>query len=100
MRVLVVDDARTDRLIIGQILRELGMEVVEAGDGREALVQLRNNPGVELVLVDWNMPEMDGIEFIREVRKDQVHAGVRILMVTSQAQCEQVRHALSAGADE
>ena len=65
MRALVIDDSRAVRIIIRNILREMGMEVVEAGNGREALEQLRQNPEVELVLVDWNMPVMNGLEFIR-----------------------------------
>jgi two-component system chemotaxis response regulator CheY len=76
------------------------MEVVEAGNGREALQQLSLEPEIELLLVDWNMPEMNGIDFIREVRANHSFDGVRILMVTSESQTEQVTQALNAGADE
>ena len=64
MRALVVDDSRAVRIIIGKILTEIGMEVLEAGNGREALEQMKQNPDVELVLVDWNMPVMNGLDFI------------------------------------
>ena len=90
MRALVIDDSRAVRIIIRNILRELGMEVLEAGDGREALEQLRQNPDVELVLVDWNMPEMNGLEFIRAMRGQPVYNAVRILMVTTETESEQV----------
>ena len=71
MRALVIDDSRAVRIIIRNILHEMGMEVVEAGNGREALEQLQQNPDVELVLVDWNMPEMNGLDFIRAVRSQR-----------------------------
>src|SRR5262245_57007161 len=100
MRVLVIDDSRTVRIIIGAILRELGMEVVDAGNGVEALEQLKRYPDVELLLVDWNMPEMNGLDFVRAVRAQRAYDGVRILMVTSEAQGEQVARALGAGANE
>ena len=100
MRALVVDDSRTARAIIRQMLREIGMEVLEAGHGREALEQLRRGQDVELVLVDWNMPEMNGLDFIQAVRADQAFHGLRILMVTSETEAAQVARALSAGANE
>ena len=100
MRALVIDDSRTVRAIIGKILRELGMEVVEAGNGREGLEQMRRSPGIELVLVDWNMPEMNGLEFIKAVRADRAFDPVRIMMVTTETEQEQVLLALNAGANE
>lgn len=100
MRALVVDDSRTVRLLIGQMLREIGMEVLEARSGLDGLEQVKRHPDVELMLVDWNMPEMNGLGFIRAVRAQPAFAGVRILMVTSEAQGEQVSQALSAGANE
>jgi two-component system chemotaxis response regulator CheY len=98
MRALVIDDSRTVRAIIGKILRELGIEVIEAGNGREALEQMEHGP--ELVLVDWNMPEMNGLEFIRAVRAERAYDGVRILMVTTETESAQVTRALNAGANE
>jgi two-component system chemotaxis response regulator CheY len=100
MRALVIDDSRTVRIIIGKILRELGMDVLEAANGLEALEQMKRNPDVELLLVDWNMPEMNGFDFLRAVRAQPAYDGVRILMVTSEAQSEQVVRALRAGANE
>jgi two-component system chemotaxis response regulator CheY len=100
MRALVIDDSRAVRIIIGNILREIGMEVLEAADGLEALEQLKRNPDVELMLVDWNMPQMNGFDFIRLVRSQRAYDAVRILMVTSEAQGENVTRALKAGANE
>jgi two-component system chemotaxis response regulator CheY len=100
MRALVIDDSRAVRIIIGNILRQIGLEVLEAKDGLEALEQIKRNPDVELLLVDWNMPQLNGLEFIRAVRSQRAYNGVRILMVTSEAQGEQVNLALSAGANE
>jgi two-component system chemotaxis response regulator CheY len=100
MRALVIDDSRTVRLVIGNFLREAGMEVVEAADGREGLDRLRQHPDVGLVLVDWNMPVMDGLAFIRAVRADRQYDPVRVMMVTTEAEQAQVLRALEAGANE
>ena len=100
MRALVIDDSRTVRIIIGTILRELGMEVLEAANGLEALEQMTLNPDVDLMLLDWNMPRMNGFDFLRAVRSQRAYDAVRILMVTSEAQSEQVTQALNAGANE
>jgi two-component system chemotaxis response regulator CheY len=100
MRALVVDDSRTARAIIRQMLREVGLDVIEAGHGQEGLEQLRRNPDVELALVDWNMPQMNGLDFIEAVRAEPSLRGLRILMVTSETEAAQVSRALSAGADE
>jgi two-component system chemotaxis response regulator CheY len=100
MLALVIDDSRAVRIIIGNILREIGMEVIEAADGVEALEQVQRHPEVALMLVDWNMPQMNGYDFLRAVRSQRAYDGVRILMVTSEAQSEQVAKALAAGANE
>lgn len=100
MRALVIDDSRTVRVIIGKILREIGLEVVEAGNGRQGLVRLEENPGLDLVLVDWNMPEMNGLEFIQAVRAQRLYDPLRIMMVTTETEQEQVLRALEAGANE
>jgi two-component system chemotaxis response regulator CheY len=100
MRALVIDDSRTVRIIIGKILGEIGIDVIEARNGLEALELLKGNPDVELMLVDWNMPEMNGLEVVRAVRSQRAYNAVRILMVTSESRVEQVTQALNAGANE
>ncbi len=100
MRALVIDDSRTIRTIIGKILKEIGMEVLEAADGKQGLEQMKLNPSIELILVDWNMPEMNGLDFIKAIRAQKSLDRVRILMVTSETETEQVTKALKAGANE
>jgi two-component system chemotaxis response regulator CheY len=100
VRALVIDDSRTVRAIIRSILQEMGMEVLEAGNGREALERLRQAPDLGLALVDWNMPVMDGLEFIKAVRAERAYDGLRLVMVTTEAEGEQVARALAAGANE
>jgi two-component system, chemotaxis family, chemotaxis protein CheY len=100
MRALVIDDSRTVRAILRAILTGIGLDVVEAANGREGLDRLRDAEDVGVVLVDWNMPEMNGLEFIRAVRARRAYDPVRILMVTTETEQEQVIRALEAGANE
>jgi two-component system chemotaxis response regulator CheY len=100
VQALVVDDSRTIRLILGRMLRELGFEVAEADNGRAALDQLAGGLSPELVLVDWNMPEMSGIEFVEAVRHAPYQSDARVVMVTTETEVDQVVRALDAGADE
>jgi two-component system chemotaxis response regulator CheY len=100
MQALVIDDSRAVRLLIGNILREQGFKVYQAGDGQQGLDQLQENPEIGLILVDWNMPVMDGLEFIKAVRQSRVWDSVRIVMVTTETESEQVQRAITAGANE
>jgi two-component system, chemotaxis family, chemotaxis protein CheY len=100
MLALVIDDSRSVRLIIRGFLHEAGLETVEAADGQAALEQLRSNPDVRLILVDWNMPVLDGLAFIQAVRAQPAYRGVKIVMATSETEAAQVARALAAGADE
>ena len=100
MQALVIDDSRAVRMLVGDILREQGFEVCEAAHGQEGLAKLQENPGVNLVLVDWNMPVMDGLEFIKAVRAQCAWDGLRIVMVTTETESEQVQRAMNAGANE
>ena len=100
MHALVIDDSRAVRLLVGNILRDQGYYVHDAGHGREGLEKLRENPEISLVLVDWNMPVMDGLEFIQEVRRERAWDSVQIVMVTTETESEQVQRAITAGANE
>jgi two-component system chemotaxis response regulator CheY len=100
MRALIVDDSRPIRRIEGEILKELGFETADACNGRDALERLQSAPIPDLVLVDWNMPEMDGLEFIKAVRREARYSGMVILMVTTETETDQMLRALTAGADE
>jgi two-component system chemotaxis response regulator CheY len=88
------------RLIVGDVLREIGMEVIEAANGVAALEQLDQFPDVSLMLLDWNMPEMDGLEVLHRVRSQRCYDALRILMVTAEGEAGQVTRALGAGANE
>ena len=100
-KALVVDDSRTIRIIIRRILLELGYEVCEASNGREALEVLEaEERDVDLVLVDWNMPVMNGLELLKELRQDSEFCGLKVLMVTTETEMEHMKSAMDAGADE
>jgi two-component system, chemotaxis family, chemotaxis protein CheY len=99
-RALVVDDSRTTRRLLREFLSRLGFDVAEAENGLLGLDELRTLGSVELIVVDWNMPDMDGLSFIRAVRADDAFEDVRILMVTTEVEMDRVCEALSAGADE
>ena len=100
MRALVIDDSRAMRAILGQMLRQSGFEVAEAGNGREGLERLRQIERADVALVDWNMPEMNGFEFVRAVRADPAYRDLRLVMVTTETEASQVMSALEAGANE
>ena len=98
---LVVDDSRAIRAILSKTLRELGFEVAQASNGGEALdCMLREGASIRLALVDWNMPVMNGIDFVRKVRARPAWQDTCLLMVTTETEIEQVMLALAAGANE
>ncbi|MEE2960137.1 MAG: response regulator [Myxococcota bacterium] len=100
MRALVVDDSKAIRRIIGKILKDLGFEVFEAGDGKQALTKLGETGVPDLALVDWNMPEMNGYEFLCNIRADPKYNGLNVMMVTTESEISQMAKALEAGANE
>ncbi|MCB9915662.1 MAG: response regulator [Planctomycetes bacterium] len=99
-KALVIDDSRAMRTILGAILKTIGFDVLEAADGKQALEKLAAAADVALALVDWNMPEMNGYEFVKAVRSSQEHDATKLMMVTTETEMEQVVKALEAGADE
>ncbi len=100
MRALVVDDSRAIRSIIGKTVKELGFELFEAGHGREALDRLAEVGPVDLILVDWNMPEMNGFDFLVAARANAAWKDTVIMMVTTETEMSQMQRALEAGANE
>lgn len=100
MRALVIDDSRTMRMIIGRTLKELSFEVHEAGNGLEGLDRLQQMGVPDVALVDWNMPEMTGLEFVQAVRAKAEYDPLRIMMVTTETEISQMTKALEAGANE
>jgi two-component system chemotaxis response regulator CheY len=98
---LVIDDSRAIRMILGRTLNKFGYEVCSASNGREALDLIdQQNLNLSLILVDWNMPEMNGLEFVRCLRADPKFDRVPLMMVTTETELEQMSRALEAGADE
>lgn len=99
-RALVVDDSKAMRMILSRMLRGLGFDVLVAENGREGLEVLDRAGEVAVALVDWNMPEMDGVEFVRRVCEQRGTTRPRLMMVTSETDLGRVTAALDAGADE
>ena len=96
MKILVVDDSSTMRRIIKNALASIEQQdIVDAGDGMEALKALEDNPDVGLVLLDWNMPNMNGLEFLKRVRANT--KDLPVVMVTTEGQKKSVLEAVKAG---
>lgn len=101
VKALVVDDSRAVRMILAKTLRELGYEVREAANGREALEVIEAEKStVTLVLADWNMPEINGLELLKRLRQDPALSSLAIVMVTTETELDQMAAALEAGANE
>ena len=99
-RALVVDDSRATRSALRRILQSVGYDVVEAEHGEHALEVLHPDDTIELVLVDWNMPVMDGFTLIKAIRKERKWAMLPIMMVSAEVDQRQIARAVMAGADE
>jgi two-component system chemotaxis response regulator CheY len=99
-KVLVVDDSAMMRKIVIKNLRDCGFEVIiiEAGDGQEGLNKFIAG-GIDLVLSDWNMPNMDGLTMVKEIRKLDPQRKVPIIMVTTEGSADKVKEAVIAGAN-
>lgn len=97
---LVVDDSRAMRMILSQILRDFGFEVAEARHGAEALAYLKSHPHTKVALVDWNMPEMNGLQLVEAVRRNPSFRDLRMMMVTTETEMANVVKAMEAGANE
>jgi two-component system chemotaxis response regulator CheY len=100
VRALVIDDSRAMRRIVGSILEDFGYETRQAGDGRQALDVLEEGYLPDLACVDWNMPVMDGLQFVSAVRSNPAYRSVTLMMVTTESETSQIVRALAAGAHE
>jgi len=100
VHALVVDDSQTIRLILRKYLGKIGFDVVEAADGVEGIARLREMSQTDLVLVDWNMPNMSGVDFVRTVRAIRQYDSLPLVMVTTNTELDQIASALEAGANE
>jgi len=98
MKILVVDDSSTMRRIIKNTLARLGYkDIVEAADGVEAWDALQNNSDIEVVITDWNMPNMNGLELVKKIRAEEKYKDMPIIMVTTEGGKKEVITALKAG---
>ena len=98
-RCLVVDDSRVIRKVARRILEDMRFEIEEAADGLEALQAVRRRMP-DAILLDWNMPVMSGIDFVRHAKAEPANAAMKVVMVTSETGTDRMTEALAAGADE
>ena len=98
MKVLVVDDSAIMRKVIEQILEMLGHESVPATHGLDAFERLKEHPDVRLILLDWNMPEMNGIEFLRAIKDRPGLSEIPVIMLTTESERRKMIEAIEAGA--
>lgn len=98
MKLLVVDDSPTMRRIVVQMLKRIGYaDIVEANDGKEALERLKAEGDFDMLVTDWNMPVMNGMELTQAVRGDQALASLPIVMVTTRNMKQDIIAAMRAG---
>ena len=100
MRVLIVDDSRFIREYARQHMERLGWACVEACDGGEALMMLRRDEGFELMLVDVNMPVLNGLDCVKQTREQDLAPETKVMMVTTEADNSFIQQAIANGADE
>jgi two-component system chemotaxis response regulator CheY len=100
MHALIIDDSRAMRSILRRIVTHLGWDTSEAGHGQEAVDLLEAGLVPDVCLIDWNMPVMDGYEFVVRVRSDERWRGVTLMMVTTESEHDNIVRALAAGAHE
>ena len=99
MKVLVVDDFATMRKIIKNVLKQISIEnVLEAENGKHALTVLKNE-AVDLIISDWIMPEMTGIEFLKACKADETIRKIPFIMVTAEAQKDNIMEAIKSGVE-
>jgi two-component system chemotaxis response regulator CheY len=99
MRALIVDDSRYVRGLLRGLLEERGIECEEAADGQAGMDRLHETAPFDFALLDWNMPVMDGLEMLKQLRAEGFD-GMKVLMVTTEAENNFIIRALEAGADE
>lgn len=98
MKILIADDMPVMRKIIKQLLKEMGYKIfVEVENGEEAYKKLQEEPDIEFIFSDWNMPEMTGLEFLITVRRDERFKHLPFLMITAEAEKANIIEAVKAG---
>ena len=99
MRALIVDDSRFVRGYLRGLLEEKGIECEEAGDGQAGMEMLDSSGSIDLALLDWNMPVMNGLDMLKQLRAEG-YSDLKVMMVTTEAENDFILRALDAGADE
>lgn len=99
-KILLVDDARTVRLACRRFADALGMEALEAENGQEALEVVRAHPDIDVILLDWNMPVMDGLSFLKALREEPLAKQPVVVMCTTENDMTRIVEAMQAGANE
>ena len=99
-KILIVDDVQSVRAICRRFCVGMGFQIFEAENGEIALDVVRQNPDLKIILLDWHMPLMDGLTFLRTLRADASLAQPRVVMCTSNTEIADVKRALEAGANE
>lgn len=101
MEILIVDDSLTARMMVQKFLNELGLgQAHVAEDGAQALLKAQKLAPLDLITLDWNMPEMDGFELLKALRENPQFAQTKILMITTETGMTKMVDALEAGANE
>lgn len=101
MKILIVDDSRTMRTLLGSFARSIPeAEVFDAADGQQALLQIAKHQPFDLVLLDWDMPVMNGLETLKILRANPSYESMKIMMVTAQSGMESVTEAIECGASD
>lgn len=98
MKILLVDDSATMRKIEKKQIEELGVsDILEASNGEEAFTILTQNPSIDMIVLDWNMPQMNGIDFLKKVRAMPQYKNLPIIMCTSESEKRRVVEAMKEG---
>lgn len=100
MKALTVDDSTVIRKMVSKVLSGAGFEVAEAGNGEEALLYLLQTGAPDLVVLDWNMPHMGGLEFLGRMRSLDRFRNIKVIMLTARNEMAAVQQAMHAGANE
>jgi DNA-binding response OmpR family regulator len=100
MEALIVEDSRTERRLISRVLGNAGFNVTETGSAEAAKEKLAEGKAPDLIVVDWVLPGMSGIDFVREIKGNPSFADTRILVVSIRQERQDVREMLAAGADD
>lgn len=99
-KVLIIDDSKLMRMKTGMMFKSMSYKVSEAEDGLDGIKKLEEQGNPDLIFLDWNMPNMDGLEFLKYVRQKNEYANVKIVMATTENEMAQMVKAIGAGADE